>query len=321
MRRIFLVALPFGLAVLAAILLVGTLRSRADAADARLERARLKRDFTERAQAAKALPADRPAEWQAEVAALSRWYFEELQAIRNRHPGEPPRPSGVQAAEEEQKGKLKKEQREQLEDFQRYAESRLALLREGRYAVVASAPAEGMRLDLVAVEPGKSPEGAPGLRVDFALWGAPRYVERERSNDKTVTRNVVPVAFKRIAFGFLDPSGKLYGEMNGAGEPYQKLSDPERFVDDFPPGVLFGTWWVEPFPREAATVKFTLDADARAPSGATRPARARARPRRGRGGAPPRGPTRAARTSPPAGARTGRRRTPGSPRSPPAPPS
>lgn len=272
MRKLLLVALPAGLAVLAAVMMISTLRTRSETADARLERARLKRDFSERAQAAKVLPAERPGEWQAEVAALSRWYFDELQAIRNRHPGEPPRPTGVQAAEEERKGKLEKAQREQLEDFQKYAESRLALLREGSYAAAASAAAEGLRLDLVAIEPGPSPEGAPGLRIDFALWGAPRYLERERAGEKTLTRNVVPVAFKRIAFQFLDPAGKLYGEMNGAGEPYQKLADPERFVDDFPPGVLFGTWWVELFPREAATVKLELAADVRAPSGAVRPA-------------------------------------------------
>ncbi len=272
MRKLLLVALPIGLAVLAAVTLVGTMRSRGDAADARLERARLKRDFTERAAVAKALPPDKPAEWQAEVAALSRWYFDELQAIRNRHPGEPPRPGAVRAAEEEAKGKLKKEQKEQLEDFQKYADSRLGLLKEGRYAIVASAAAEGMRLDLVGVETGRSPDGAPGLRIDFALWGAPRYLERERTSDKTVTRNVVPVAFKRIAFDFLDASGKVYGAMSGGGEPYQKLADPERFSDDFPSGVLFGTWWVEPFPREAATVKLDVAADVRAPSGAVRPA-------------------------------------------------
>ncbi|HET8542525.1 MAG TPA: hypothetical protein VFL83_21805 [Anaeromyxobacter sp.] len=272
MRKLLFVALPIGLAILGAVALVNTLRVRTEAADARLERARLKRDFTERAQAAKSVAPERPAEWQAEVAALSRWYFDELQGIRNRHPGEPARPTGVQAAEQEHKGKLKSEQREQLEDFQTYADSRFALLREGKYGVVASAAAEGLRLDLLSVEPGKSPEGAQGLRVDFALWGAPRYVERERANERTVTRNVVPVAFKRIVFEFLDPAGKLYGEMSGAGEPYQKLTDPERFVDDFPSGVLFGTWWVEQFPREAATVKFTLDVDQRVPSGAARPA-------------------------------------------------
>jgi hypothetical protein len=272
MRKLLVVALPAGLAVLAAVLLASAFRSRGETNEARIERARLKRDFVERAAVARALPPDRLPDWHAEVSALSRWYFEELRAIRNRHPGEAPRPSGVEAAESEQKGGLKPAQREQLEDFQAFAESRLALLRDGAYAPVVSAAAEGLRLDLVLVESGPSPDRTPGLRVDFALWGAPRYVERERVKERTLTRNVVPVAFKRIAFRFLDPAGKLYGEMTGPGEPYQKLADPERFVDDFPPGVLFGTWWVELFPREAASVEIELVADLRAASGAVRPA-------------------------------------------------
>ncbi len=270
MRKLLLVALPVGLAVLAGVLLVTSSRSQTETAEARLERARLKRDFTERAQAAKAIPPDRLPEWQAEVAALSRWYFDELTGIRNRHPGETPRPTGVQAAEEEKKSK-KKEERDAIADFQAYAESRFQLLREGRYAPLASAFADGLRLDLVAIAPGASPGAGPGLRIDFALWGAPRYLERERASDRNVTRNVVPVAFKQIAVHFLDPAGKLYGEMSGGGEPYQKLTDPERFVDDFPPGVLFGTWWVELFPREAATAELELAGDVRAPSGAVRP--------------------------------------------------
>jgi hypothetical protein len=277
MRKIFLVALPFGLAVLAGILLFTTSRAASDAAEARLERARLKRDFGERAQAAKAIPADRLPEWQAEVTALSRWYFDELTAIRNRHPNEPPRPTASRAAEDDRKGKLKKEEREAIADFQQYADSRLKLLRESRYVPVASAFAEGLRLDLLAIEPGASPGGAPGLRIDFALWGAPRYLERERSGDKQVVRTAVPVLFRRLAVRFLDPAGKLYGEMSGAGEPYQKLSDPERFADEFPPGMLFGTWWVELFPREAATAELEVAADLRAPSGAVRPATFQAR--------------------------------------------
>jgi hypothetical protein len=278
MRKLIAVALPVGLAVLAAILLSTTSRSRSDAAEARLDRARLKREFTERAQAAKALPPDRLPEWQAEVAALSRWYFDELTAVRNRHPGEPPRPTALQAAEEERKGKLKKEEREAIADFQSYAEARLRVLREGRYAPAASALADGLRLDLTAIEPGPAPGGGgPGLRVEFALWGAPRYLERERAGDRSVTRTVVPIAFKRIALHFKDGAGKPYGEMSGAGEPYQKLADPERFADEFPPGVLFGTWWVELFPREAASVDLELDVDVRAPSGAVRPARFAAR--------------------------------------------
>ncbi len=273
MRKLLLVALPAGLVVLAGVTLLQAFRTRGAAAEARIERARLKRDFAERAALAKALPVDRLPEWQAEVQALSRWYFEELQAIRNRHPEEPPRPTGLQAAEEERKGGLTGEERAAIEDFQKYAESRLDLLRRGAYAPAVSAAAEGLRLDLLAVEPGPSPMGGPGLRLDFALWGAPRYLERERSQSKTTVRNVIPLALRKISFRFLDPAGKLYGEMTGPGEPYQKLSDPERFVDDFPPGVLFGTWWIELFPREAAAVEVELEADVRTASGALLPVR------------------------------------------------
>jgi hypothetical protein len=272
MRKLLVVALPIGLAVLAGLVLFTTSRSLTTTSEARLARARLKRDFSERAGAMRSIPPDRAAEWQAEVSALSRWYFDELGAIRNRFPGEAPRPNGLQAAVEEKKGKLKDAERDSIADFQKYAEDRLGLLREAKFAPAASALAEGLRLDLVAMEPGASPGAGPGLRVDFALWGAPRYLERERSSDKSVTRNVVPIVFKRIAFQFLDAAGKPYGEMSGGGEPYQKLADPERFVDDFPPGVLFGTWWVELFPREAAAVNLEISADVRGASGAVRPA-------------------------------------------------
>jgi hypothetical protein len=272
MRKLLVVALPAGLAILAAALVLSTLRSRGEAFDARLERARVKREFVERAALARALPVDRPAEWQAEVAALARGYFEELAALRNRYPGAPAAPKALAAAEEEKKGKLSDKDRAAIQDFQKYADGRIALLRDGGYAPVASAAAAGLRLDLVAVGSGPSPEGGPGLRIDFALWGAPRLVERERTGDRTVTRTLVPVAFKKIGFRFLDGAGKPYGEMSGAGEPYQKLVDPERFVEDFPPGVLFGTWWVELFPREAATSELELEVDVRGAAGAVRPA-------------------------------------------------
>jgi len=276
MRKLLLVALPAGLAVFGAIQIASAFRTRSETAEAALERARLKRDFAERAALSKALPPEKLPEWQAEVSALSRWYLDELQAIRNRHPEEPARPTGLRAAEQERGDKLKAEERAALEAFQKYTESRLALLVEGRYAPVVSSASEGLRLDLVAVEPGAAPVGGPGLRVDFALWGAPRLLERERSREKVITRTVVPVAFRRIAFRFVDRTGKLYGEMTGPGEPFLKLVDPERFVDDFPPGMLFGTWWIELFPREAATVEIELQADVRAPSGAIQPATFRA---------------------------------------------
>jgi hypothetical protein len=267
MKKLLVVALPAGLAVLAAVLLLGSFRAKKDAFEALDERARLKRDFAERSALARAMPPDRGAEWRDEVQALSRWYFDEAAAIRNRHPeARPPEMA-------ERKGKAPSEKERALaSEFQQYADGRLALLRAGGYAPRLSAVDQGLRLDLLAFEPGAAPEGGgPGLRIDFALWGAPRFLERGRERERVTTRSVVPVVLKRIAFRFLDAKGKVYGEMSGPGEPYLKLADPERFAEDFPPGVLFGTWWVELFPHEAVTVEIDVEAGARGASGAERP--------------------------------------------------
>ena len=267
MKKLLAVALPAGLAILLAVWASGAIRGRAEASEARLERARLMRSFAERAALGRSLPPDRLPEWRDEAQALLRWYFDELSAIRNRHPG-----AVAKAAEPDPEPKKEKD-RAVREEFQKYAATRYALLREGRYAALQSAADAGLRLDVLAIEPGPSPDGgAPALRIDVALWGAPRYAERERSGEKTTTRSVVPVSFRAVAFRFADAAGKAYGEMSGGGEPYLKLADPERWVEDFPPDVLFATYWVDLFPREAAKVELELDASARLASGAERPA-------------------------------------------------
>jgi hypothetical protein len=236
-----------------------------------MERARLKRDFVERAAVLRALPPEAGAAWPDEVNALVRQHLDALGEVRARFPGAAPAPTALAAAEAERKGKLTDKDRAAIQDFQAYADGRFALLRGG-YAPVAGAAAGGLRLDLLAVEPGASPAGPPGLRVDFALWGAPRVVERERSGERTVARTLSLVPLRKLTIRFLDAQGKVFGEMSGDGEPYQKLVDPERFVPDFPPGVLFGTWWVELLPREAERIELQLDVDVRGAAGGGRPA-------------------------------------------------
>ncbi len=271
MRKLLLVALPLALALLGGVMLTSRLQARDDAAEARAERLRLKREFDERAALLRVVPGEAAQEWRDEVNVLLRGYFQAVSEVRNRYPRAPAPPTALAAAEAEKKGKLAEKDRATLEDFQKYADSRLAILAGGAYAPLASVPAGGLRLDVLTVEPGASPAGGPGLRIDFALWGAPRLVDRERTGSKTVTRTSLPLAMKGLQFKFLDAAGKLWGEMNGPGEPYQKLVDPERFAPDFPPGVLAGTWWVELLPREAVTMELRLDVDVRQPSGAVRP--------------------------------------------------
>lgn len=268
MKKLLFVALPAGLVIAAAIAIFSSARARSEAAAAQLERAQLKREFVERAAVGRAIPAERIDEWREEAAALFRWYLGELTAIRNRHPTVPPAPSGAVTAAEERKGKLSDKERASYEEWQKLADGRFALIKEARYAPLFTATAEGLRLDVLATETGAHPAGGgPALRIDFALWGAPRRVEKEKVGDVTTTKVLLPIVFRQIAFRMLDEKGKLYGEMNGPGEPFQKLADPERWVEDFPPGVVFGSWWVDLLPREAVTVEMDLDVALRGASG------------------------------------------------------
>lgn len=268
MKKLLVVALPAGLAIFAAVAIFSSMRDRSEASAYQLERAQVKREFVERAAVGRAIAPERIDEWRDEAAALFRWYLGELAAIRNRHPTVPPAPSGLAAATEERKGKLNEKERAGYAEWQKLADGRFALVKEARYAPLFTATAEGMRLDILATETGAHPAGGgTALRLDFALWGAPRVVQKEKQGDVTTTKVLLPVVFRRIAFRMLDEKGKLYGEMNGPGEPFQKLQDPERWIEDFPPGVVFGSWWVDLLPREAVTTEMELEVGLRGASG------------------------------------------------------
>ena len=274
MNPVLRVTVPLVVVVAGAVALLTTWRSRSDAAEARLERAHLKREFLERGALSRELPPDKPKEWRDEARALLRWYFDELAASKNRHPGATRAAEAARPAKSKDgKGKDAKGKEEDASraEWQRYADERLAMLRDGKYDPLWSLVDRGLRLDVLSFGPAANPDGgARSLRIDFALWGAPRRMEKETvpGTTRTVTKAVVPAAFRQLGFQFLDDKDKPYGEMTGPGEPYMKLTDPERFSDDFPPGILFGTWYVDLFPREAAKVVFTLGVEARGQSGA-----------------------------------------------------
>ncbi|HUK66492.1 MAG TPA: hypothetical protein VLV17_06655 [Anaeromyxobacteraceae bacterium] len=230
------------------VLLVGIARvvGRGEAQAARIAREGLRREMVERAAVARGLSGPAGVE---EASAVLRWWFEGTDGLKARfgvpeHEG-PAAPLGKGGAEE-------------VAGWKAYAQERLAALRAG-YAPLLSAVDEGLRLDILAVTPGEHPETHErALRIDFALWGAPRRLERDSSGTNSARpamRVTVPVAIRQLSFRFTSDTGKAYGEMTGSGEPYRMLRDPERFSYELPSGIALGTWWVEPFPREAARVE------------------------------------------------------------------
>ncbi len=263
MKPIVRVMAALAVALVGGVLLSNAWRNRTQVDEARFERTDLKRQFLERSSVARQLAADRKKDWQSETQALTRWYFDELAAIRSRHPNVKRKEPGAEEKDPKRRAELR--------EWQQYVAERQALLREGKYEPLWSAADQGLHLDVLSVKTGKSPaSGEPGLQIDFALWGAPRRIDREAvsGSSRTATRVSVPLAFRQLSFQILDAQGKPYGEMVGSGEPYQKITDPERFEEDFPPGILFGTWWVDRFPREAARAVLQLTLEARGAAGA-----------------------------------------------------
>jgi hypothetical protein len=258
------VVLPLALGGAVLLLALSRLGARGGAEAYVVEHQALQREMLERSAVARGLAGAPGAEEAREVV---RWWVDAFAALQNRHPGahaqERPAASG------EKKGSEKKGDEA---EFRRYAQERLDALRGG-YAPVLSASEQGMRLDLLSIRPAEHPQSrARALRVDFALWGAPRRFERESAaasgGARAQARVVVPVAFRQLAFRFVDAAGKTYGESSGAGDPYLALRDPDRFGDALPPGIIFGTWWFDPFPREAARVEMTVAVQAQGTSSA-----------------------------------------------------
>jgi hypothetical protein len=257
MRPLLRVAVPLALAAAMLLVLWQGFRTRSEILTFRGDRALLKREFVERAQVARGLGSDRAREAADESRALLRWYFEELQALRNRH--RQPKAGPTLAALLEQRPKATAEERRTLEEFFRYAGDRYEALRAGRLDPLITNGAAGLRLDVLSIEPAQHPATQErGVRIDFALWGVPRRTDRETQAGHTTERAGMAATFQQLALRFLDGDGKPYGEMSGSGEPYLKLADPEKFAEDFPPGILFGSWYLEAFPREAARVVVTL---------------------------------------------------------------
>ena len=249
--KAFRVLVPVVLAGLLVLFLLARLTGGGEAEAYRLEREALRREVVERGAVARGLSGPAGVE---EAQGVLRWWLEANAALRNRYPRQAA-PASEQRGDKERKAKGGGGAEEA---FRTYAADRAEALRAG-YTPVLSAAEQGLRLDLLAFRAGEHPDTHErGLRIDFALWGAPRRVEREGDGARVARRVVVPVAFRQLAFRFIDAAGKTYGEMTGSGEPYLALRDPERFPGELPSGIVFGTWWVEPFPREAARVEISV---------------------------------------------------------------
>ncbi len=157
-----------------------------------------------------------------------------------------------------------------LDEFKELANSTIGGWREGKFDLFQTVFAGGLRFDVLRVA---RPAGQQKLVVDLAIWGGPEELEQQETKDgeHVVQHASVPLQFKGLTIKFYDDKNKEVAGMPIEGEPILRLDMPERMVNDAPPGVVLARYEPALFPRDAATVEWTINAAVRTSTNEMRP--------------------------------------------------
>jgi hypothetical protein len=235
------------------------------------QRARLRAAYVERMSFAYSLPSNE--RYRDEFASATKWYEAELADLYNRHPGAAKDADAAlkELEAQEKAGKVKADQAAGKKEFIEITRGFYQLIKSGKYAPVYSTPMYGIRFDVLSMRR-ESYEGRSRVRIDAVVWGAPRreMVSKDAAGKAGSVKVSLDFLPKKLGFEFVDAKQKLVGG-GETGAPTFLVDFPERFIPDFPPQAALAVWYVDPFPREAATVTMKVDCEIRSPAGAPVP--------------------------------------------------
>lgn len=241
-----------------------------------LAAAKLRADALERLGWIRSIPEQK--QYQEEVEAFFKWYFEGVDAYRKRF--------NLSPGFDEYLGELerRKAQEKELEELPTLPDGRRALppaskavdpkafytaekalfdrMHTGKYVPIFSGTDKGMRLDVVEADVSAA-GGRARVRIPLVLWGAQRYTKED---ERTGKKRVITSADISANFRLLDASGKLVAEMT-AGSPGTKNDFPERLIAEFPPQVVLAQYEFERVPAGVAQMEATFSVRSHAPTG------------------------------------------------------
>jgi hypothetical protein len=245
-------------------------QTRTIQAEAKYDLLRIQRDWDERAPAAREITgAD---EYRDEMSGLFRWYFGALRDHDNHFPEQRNHETGWKdILHKHEASAIKQPEFEALSQNHATVDEVYKMFQSGRYDPVYSAASMGQHFDFFRVQR-EQHDNQPMIRMDFVWWGPQRKVEFEKGETGTTKRVQVSAEVTGLTMTLNDAKDKLYAEVHG-GEPNEKISDPDRYLDMFPANCVLGTYWIALVPHEAQTLKFEVDALTRTASGHEIPAK------------------------------------------------
>lgn len=141
-------------------------------------------------------------------------------------------------------------------------------LLDDKYKPIVTVHGPSLRLDFFDIEK-KNQDGQDQLFIHSLFVGGVA--------DKSMTygpiQMVLPLADdeatakKRKAGQLKDNKEQRRAELNGGGEPAILIPEPEKFVEDFPPGVMIGLYQFPLFPAEAKALELTMNFEFKNPGG------------------------------------------------------
>ena len=250
--KTIVVAALFGLAAFFGIKKYTALRE-----ESRQERdaLRLKLEFVERSSWLRNVPtADA---YEQGVASTFKWYFTEVDEFVRRY--------RLNANFDDYLSELKATSKG--EGDPRLAAYKLTrtyfdLFRSKRYTPMWTGTSNGIRFDIVSGEV-EQVNGEKKIHLPIVLWGFPRTESVNEMGVRRISSNAQFTGKWRL----LDAKGEQLGEIPISGGPTGRIEWPERFIAQFPPGMLLGYYDVDLLPAEVAKIEMTMSFTGSAPSG------------------------------------------------------
>ncbi|MCC6807096.1 MAG: hypothetical protein IT381_06710 [Deltaproteobacteria bacterium] len=164
-------------------------------------------------------------------------------------------------AEADEKKPPSAEQKKLRDEYFTLAKTAYENLLSGAYRPVLTAFNNGARLDITSLKRVTTPDGEEALRADFIAWGFPTEVAYGDINMR------VWVSKEQKVKGKVEKIDEIKYKFDAAGaHPTIAISNPERWVQSFPPGGTIGYYYLQLMPRESEKLdlsfhyKMTTDA-------------------------------------------------------------